>query len=375
MSVPSSSTENLIRPSRAELEELVRVATLAPSGDNTQPWRFVVDVEHGRIEFHLDETRDPSPMNAGQRMARIAIGAALENVLDLCRKRGWRAEREYEKSGALAVIRLHGSGERGEGGEAMLAARVTNRRLYDGRPLGASFLERLRSATPILEGVATHWITGKERLATLADLIGRADALMFGDASMRRAFLSKVRFDRPAGDPVEDGLSLASLELSFADRIALRMLPWLPNWLLRIGGAKRVFAAKARKLVESASGLCLIVGPDGSEDTDLTAGRAMQRTWLALTTEVLAAQPMMSLLVLENVADNGSPEIIAALGPGQLAGLRQELRACVPEIGEGRPAFLLRFGFAVPPTGRTGRRSIDSITTAISHSPDEVTKP
>jgi nitroreductase len=364
MQVESQSSEVFVSPSRTALEELVHAATLAPSGDNTQPWRFVVDAERGTIAFHVDETRDPSPMNAGQRMARIALGAALENVLYLCQKRGRCAEVQYEQADALAVLRLHDITAPAGGGDETLAARVTNRRLYDGRPLEEAILERLRNATPVLEGVATHWIAARERIAALAVLIGKADALMLGDPTMRRAFLANVRFDRPASEHVEEGLSLASLELSLGERLMLRMLPWLPNGLLRAAGAKPAFAAKARKLVESASGLCLIVALDGTEFGDVSVGRAVQRAWLALTAEGLAAQPMMSLLVLENVGDNGSPHLIAAIGPDRLTGLRQELRASVPEIGEGRPAFLLRFGFAPSPTGRTGRRPVETVATA-----------
>ena len=79
----------------------------------------------------------------------------------------------------------------------------------------------------------------------------------------------------------------------------------MPDGLLKLGGLAGVFAAKARQLVRSASGLCLVVAPDGAEATDLLAGRALQRAWLALAAEGLATQPMMSLLVLENVADRG----------------------------------------------------------------------
>lgn len=360
MSAPSQSSDVLVRPSRAALEELVRAAILAPSGDNTQPWRFTIDAERGRIHFHVDPTRDPSPMNAGQRMARIAIGAALENVLLLSQKRGWRAELQEECGDALAVVCLHDVTEGAGGGEGSIAARVTNRRLYDGRPLESVVLERLQNATPHLSGVRTHWITGTERLAALATLIGHADARMFGDPSMRRAFLCNVRFDKPADALVEEGLSLASLELSLADRAVLRLLPWFPNWLFQLG-AVRAFAAKARALVQSASGLCLIVAPDGAVETDVLVGRCMQRAWLALTAEGLAAQPMMSLMVLENLRENGSSDAIAAIGSDRLSELRQELRTHVPEIGDGRPAFLLRFGFAPPPTGRTGRRPLEAV--------------
>jgi nitroreductase len=355
-----------VRRARADLETLIRAAILAPSGDNTQPWRFAVDAERGTIAFLLDETRDPSPMNAGQRMARIAVGAALENALRTARRNDWETTLEPAIPPALAILHLHGNSGRPGAIEDAIQARVTNRRLYDGRTLAAEQLERLRNQTPMLEGVATHWIAGTERIAALAELIGRADALMLGDPLMRRAFLGKVRFDQPAGAAVEEGLSLASLELSFSDRIMLRVLPRLPNGLLTALGARRAFAAKARQLVRSASGLCLIVAADGSEAADLLVGRAMQRAWLALTAEGLAAQPMMSLLVLENVADNGSPDQLAPLGVEQLASLRRELRECVPEIGKGRSAFLLRFGFAPQPTGRTGRLPMESVATAVS---------
>ena len=50
------------------IETLLAAAVHAPSGDNTQPWRFELDAGQGRIVLHLDPTRDPSPMNAGQRL-------------------------------------------------------------------------------------------------------------------------------------------------------------------------------------------------------------------------------------------------------------------------------------------------------------------
>lgn len=362
MGLPSEDMD--VRLARPDLETLIRAATLAPSGDNTQPWRFVVDAERGTIAFCVDETRDRSPMNAGQRMARIAVGAALENALRTARHNSWEATLEPATSPALAVLRLHhnavGAGEI----EEAIRSRVTNRRIYDRRPLEPDLLERLQAKTPVLDGVATYWITKTERIASLAKLIGQADALMLGDPTMRRAFLDKVRFDQPASAPVKEGLSLASLELSAAERVLLRMLPRLPNWLLTVAGARRNFASKSHKLAQSSSGLCLIVAAEKSEAADVTVGRAMQRAWLVLTAEGLAAQPMMSLLVLENVGENGSSDLIAALGQARLSGLQQELRSCVPEISEGRPAFLLRVGWAPDSSARVGRLPVEEFFSA-----------
>ena len=145
-----------------------------------------------------------------------------------------------------------------------------------------------------------------------------------------------------------------------SDRFALRLLPHLPDPLLRVG--VKPLAAHSRKLAESASALCLVVAASSLHRVDLAVGQAVQAAWLALTGEGLAAQPMMSLTVLENVLESGSGEMLASLGRGRLLRLHARLRSAVPEIGSGRLAFLLRVGFAPPPTGRVGRRPVHTAT-------------
>jgi hypothetical protein len=358
----SNGLPDAVGPAPGKFDALIDAAVRAPSGDNTQPWRFVVDSAQGCIRLQLDPTRDPSPMNAGQRMARIAAGAALENLLQTARLHGYQAELEPPAAADLAVVRLAGGGDGAPQAAAAVVARLTNRRLYDGRPVPAGLCDELRRETQALEGVTAHWIVGQDRLASLGELIGEADALMFGEGSMRRAFLGQVRFDAPPTAPVAEGLSLASLELTASDRLALRVMRRMPDGLLRIGGAGRVFAAKARQLVASASGLTLIVAPDRAAATDVSVGRVTESAWLALTERGLAAQPMMSLLVLDNVLECGSPALVALLGRDRLTALLERFRALVAtEAGGARPAFLLRFGFAPPPSGRTGRRPLQAV--------------
>jgi nitroreductase len=343
------------------IEQALAAARLAPSGDNTQPVRFEIREDCRTIRLLIDPTRDPSPMNAGQRMARLAAGASLENLIRTAERSGLTVEVGPSDGEALAVVRLGGSATEGATAEESLSSRVTNRRVYEGRPIPPDSLERLARSTPPIEGVTTHWIVGRERIGPFADLIGKADATMFGEPSMRRALLAKIRFDEPAGSAVEEGLSVSSLEIGLADRLALRTIGWMPDRLLKLGGVGGVFGKKARQLVRSASGLCLVVAPGGSEATDVLAGRALQRAWLALAAEGLATQPMMSLLVLENVADRGNRGLIDALGHDKLAGLRDRFRALAPEIAGRRPAWLLRFGQAPSPTARTGRLPLEAV--------------
>src|SRR5262249_30330288 len=149
-------------------------AIRAPSGDNMQPWRFEVDSGAGRIAFFVDPARDPSPMNAGQRMSRVALGAALENLLRTAGLNGWEARLEGPAPPALAAIHVVAVPADSRQVERVIADRVTNRRPYDGRPVAEDVLGRVKAETPSLDGVTTHWVVDRQRLAALADLVGRA---------------------------------------------------------------------------------------------------------------------------------------------------------------------------------------------------------
>jgi len=235
--------------------------------------------------------------------------------------------------------------------------RVTNRRVYDGRPVSSVNLAELQCATPSAEGIGVHWIADARMINSLSGLIGRADAIMFGEPSMRRAFLENVRFDLPVDALASEGLPLAALEVSAPARLGLRMLPLIPGALFTISGTAKMLGAKSRKLVLSASGLCLVVADQNCKHLAIRSGQSIQRGWLALTQKGLSAQPMMSLMVLNTALSFGTPELRTTLQRRGAATLLNEFKATLKAAGiEGEPQFILRFGSAPAPSGRTGRR-------------------
>lgn len=353
------STTTMILSEKA-LETLLQAAVWAPSGDNTQPWRFRVDRAAGRIDILQSAGDDPSAMNAGQHMSRMAVGAAVENVLRQARTIGLLAELVPPAPGAEASIRFRGDSPRLEAmRDPVLFARATNRRRYDGKPVPSRILDELRDATPVLKGVATRWIVDPGRISSLARVVGHADALFFESRARLRELVASVRFDLPPEAAVPTGLSVASLEMSGLDRTLLRHLPPVHPLVLRAAGTYRFAAFRTGRLVRSASGLCLGVATSNDAATDLSAGRAMQRAWLALTAAGLACQPMMALVGFQNALE---PSV--ADEPGirkRLPALGDEFRAAAPEIGAGHACFLMRFGYATPPSGRSGRRPLADV--------------
>lgn len=369
------------------LESLVTAAVQAPSGDNTQPWRFAIDSARRRLTIDLDPARDLSPMNAGQRMARIAVGAALENVLRTLAKNGHPAEWSIDPATGAASVEYPQREEPLVRDETIFL-RTTNRRPYDGRPIDPDVQTRLtqQAASPFAQcanlpsppgrgeqqtgagppgnsaafgrarnSISIHWIFDRNRLPGLAELIAQADAALFAMRDMRLALRANVRFEAGYRADVTEGLSLPSLEIPRLAAGGFRFLLGVSDgWFRRLGGSGS-FSRLARKLVASASGLCLVIAADTTPETDVLVGLALQRAWLALTDSGLSAQPMMTLPCLENVLQHGTPEQRSRLDGRLIEKLQARFHELVPEARGERPAFLLRFGFAGPVSGRTGR--------------------
>jgi hypothetical protein len=295
-------------------------------------------------------------MNAGQRMARIAVGAAVENIMATAQFNGLSATSsvlDHDRVG----IQLDGEPGATLRIDDSIRQRCTNRKPYEAVPVSASVLAALTS-TLSGEDVRTHWLTNREQLRRVAEIVRESDGLLFGNQVTRRAFLANVRFDAPDAEPVEYGLSLASMEVRAADRSAFRLLPRLPQWLVKLMRVGHKIGRQSEGLVNSSAGLFVAATSGIEPAADFSIGRAMQRAWLALTQHGLSAQPMMSLAVLHAIVQHGSEPLKRCFDTTRIQSLHSELKQVVSCLSDDRVGFLLRFGHATPPGGRCARRSL-----------------
>lgn len=344
------------------LRVLVEAAIRAPSADNLQPWQFVVDPATNRIALCINEAQDTMPMDKQNNMSRIALGAALENLMQTAQHNGWRVVSETPPPFAVAMVRLEGITPTATGTiPEVITQRVTNRRRYDGRQLSPEQVRRLRKPGAALHGIDTIWISDRTQIHQLARLVEQADALMFGDPAIWQEFLTRIRFDEPTNDHVSHGLSLASLEMSALNTLALKLAARFPRLILRLGHANRLVGAHARQLVESASGLCLLVAPDDTPETDINIGRTFEHVWLELTKQKFSVQPMTSLSAIYTMLCCGVETLQISLGKKKLEAIMEQLRESIPASVGRRPAELLRFGYSDAPSGHASRLPVTAV--------------
>ena len=334
-------------PLAPHIERILDAARIAPSRDNLQPWRFVVEGE--TVSFMVDHERDRSPANSGGRMARIAVGAAIECALLRAGRMGAIVRFQTPpRAGALATITFS-SPKRFPEPDKALIRRATNRHLYDARAVDDATFAWLREATPPHESARTLWF-GRERVRTLGPILEEAEELFFADQENRSAALAAVRFDVRDREEVTRGMSLGCMELSASERVTFDTLRRMPQERLASMGIFKKTGARARRLIESASGVCVVTVSGTEPAADVAVGRSMQRAWLALTRRGLVAHPMSSIPALDAMP----------AGDERVAAVLASARAAFPSVDRGsRIALLLRFGWAPAPTVHVRRLPLE----------------
>lgn len=346
-----------------QVRALVTFATLAPSGGNSQPWRFLWN--GSRLRLVHDAVRSRSFLDYRHLASWLAFGAAAENVALVAARMGLEVAVDLRPDprdpAVVCDLRFAARPAGASPEEAALAAaipeRVTNRRLSARAPLGRDAREALLRAAAGIPGAALHLVEDPERLAEVGEVLGRGDRLRFLSRTMHREMMSELRWTADEVRATRDGLDVTTLELTATDLAGLRVMSSWPAMDLvgRLGGG-RALEKPARKAIAAASAVGLVSVRGRTREAYFEGGRAMQRVWLQATALGLAFQPMAPLTYLFARVELGEGDGLSAAEVAALRELRGRFGEVFPDAaGEGEP-MLFRVARAGPPTARALRR-------------------
>jgi len=313
-----------------ELADLVRYATLAPNGHNTQPWRFRMG--EGRIDILPDFSRRTPVVDPDDHHLFVSLGGAAETLALAGAARGRPGEIAFDPEGPGGLIFSHGQGP--PVGSTLFDAiplRQSTRADYDGRPVSTADLNALATAAQ-MPGVDVVLITDRPQIARLRDLVIQGNTAQLADAAFVRELKSWIRFNPRQALKTGDGLfSVASGN------------PSLPTWL---GSAMfdATFKPKAEndryaRQLDTSAGVAVFVGEREDRDHWTRVGRSSQRFALQATALGL--------------------KIAYINQPVEVAAMRPELASLVGMVGR-RPDLVMRFGYgaALP---RSARRPVAAV--------------
>ena len=299
----------------AQIRELIRYATLAPSGHNTQPWKFAVQGD--TIRILPDHARRLPAVDPQDRELWISLGCALENLAHAANAAGYETEVAYPTPDADHIT-VHLSKLSASAPTPLFEAiphRQNTRSLYDGRSVPLSETKKME-AVQSDAGVSAQIFTDSSHKEAIIEYIKAGDRRQFGDPAFVDELVSWIRFNKPEALRSLDGLYMRCTGN-----------PDVPRWL----GARFLTAASAgqqadtsAKKARSSSGLIVIAAAHDDKRHWIETGRFYERLALTLTASGLK---------------------VAFLNqPAEVPGLRSQFQSYL-NLGTAQPQLLLRFGY------------------------------
>ncbi len=270
----------------------LEAARLAPSGHNTQPWRFTWNSNELTVGWEAE--RDLTAGDPGGRYLLTSLGAAVESFALAAAERGVEArfharfDRELRMAGVLEAVQRRGRSACGELA-AMIPRRKTTRLPFEPARPGSVHLGGLQRVADC-GGLQLRFTADPGHIRSLAETVAAGTERNLSAASVATEFCRWLRFP---GDQRPDGLSATALEYNALETLAARVL--LRPRALRAGhytGLNRRMAATQARLALATPIFGLLTAAASDPAALIQAGRIMQRVWLEATRHGLRVHPM-----------------------------------------------------------------------------------
>ncbi len=315
-------------PASMQMRELIRYATLAANGHNTQPWQFAINAE--AIEIHPDYTRRLSVVDPHDRELWISLGCALENLLVAARATGYAAEVTYPDATDFIHVRLTADTPQHSPLFDAIPVRQNTRSEYDGQIVPVDDLDQVQ--TTLLEpGVVLRFVTNPVDKETVLEYVSQGNLNQYADKAFVEELIAWLRFNKREAVTALDGLYTRCSGN-----------PEVPRWLgqMFVSGAtpQQQADVDARKL-RSSSGAVVIASDADNKTAWVHAGQVYER--LALT---LTALNIKSAFLNQ---------------PIEVAELRGQFQSAMG-LGTTLPQLLLRYGYA-DAMPRSLRRPVEKV--------------
>ena len=347
------------------LKKILDLARWAPSGDNTQPWRFEI-LDARRLVVHGHDTRDHCVYDLDGHPSQISIGALLETMAIAASTFGLAtrivphldapAHRptltvEFNDHAALAPDPL----------AAHILARSVQRLPLSRRALTASEKAALTATLP--GGYEVIWLEGKQRTA--------AAGLMFRNAKLRltmpeahQVHLAVIEWNaRHSADRMPD-------RALGVDPFTAKMMRWVMHDWRRVEFFNTWLAGTVapRLQMDLIPGLACAAHfvltaehrPQRIDDY-VAAGRAMQRFWLTATALRLQLQPELTPLIFSRYVREGRVFSGTQGMQQRAADLSRQGELLVGKHVWETAVFLGRIGAGEPAAARSIRKPLNEL--------------
>lgn len=317
------------------LNQLIYYATLAPSGHNTQPWKFSVD--NNKVRMYPDFDRTLPVVDEDNHALYISLGCALENLVISAKQKGLKSSVDYFPSDEnKECIRITFIGETNESEQELFEAipvRQSNRSMYNQQEIPSADIDKLLRSNESKTVTVKTFNTKENSVEPITELVKEACKIQFNDRQFVEELISWIRFTRKEVRIKKDGLTAEVMGFPYIPR-------WLGRIILKTFVKPKSESEKAEKQIRSSSHLFLFTCKKNDKRHWAETGRVFQRIVLTAASLGITHAHLNMPCEVESVRKKMSEHL--GLNP------------------EERPMLLIRLGYAAE-VARSPRRSPDEV--------------
>lgn len=292
--VDIKESDTITTPLKLDEKEILYLASLAPSGHNTQPW-FIKYLEPYHWIIGNDKSKWLPGVDPTQRETILSIGAFAQNLEYAANSLGYDCEFNViatsNQDENVINVKLRKVGSRQSYDIQRIRSRRTVRSNYLPDALKKEDLTYLMND----ESDFKHFLpnTSKEYQYLNEQTIEANRLQSYRDAAQSE-LADWIRFSSKDAEKYGDGLTMASMEIK-----------GIPAWVLRNYYDKSKVMEKgfreqsidtAIKQVSQSAGWLLITSKDNAVSTLLETGKRLQRLLLKIREKNIAIHPMTQIL-------------------------------------------------------------------------------
>jgi len=292
-----------------DIEKIIEAGTRAPSGDNSQPWKFVV--VNNIIEVYNLPEKDNPIFNYKQRGSYVAHGALLENIVITAKELGYRADIELfpkkDEADLISIVKLTKADLQKDPLYPYIWTRSINRKKYKSIPLTSEQKDYLLKTQEKINGVKILFNEKPEDKKILGSAVSKNEVVMLENKQLHNYFFNDIRWTEEEEKEHKNGLYLKTMELTPPQVLIFKLLSsWKKAKFLTKLGLAKFIAKENAKIYSSGAVIGLInVSKTATKEEFVSSGRAMQRLWLKTNKLGLSFHPITGIIYLvQRILDN-----------------------------------------------------------------------
>ena len=364
LKIPSviSFDKNIIP--KETLHFIIEAGILAPSGDNCQPYKFIII--KNSIAIYLNANVDKSIYNFDQRASYIACGALIKNMQIAASVKSLNTEIKYidqenyknQDIRHIAIINF----KELDNTEAsplypFLQVRHTNRTSFKKINIKYEHMKDFIASSNDLVQVVLK--DGKNDIKGTAEILSGLDLVRAKNKNLHEHLMSYVRFTTKDANKSKTGFHVHNLNLDYFQTLFFRLTkPWkIAKFFYKYLSFDKLTAAVAKKSALESSAFILLKGKSNKIDDYINVGNVLEEVWLKATSCGYDIQPMCIAPIFFSILKI-NPQLFSKKELNQIK-KHEQLFNRIYEVNQNKiPYVLLRVGKGSAPKQGTTRMDI-----------------